>query len=443
MSLLDYSFTTKKISAWGGLRMLHELYVRSGLRSAIASSGLPTPGSNRGYNPLDVVEGFMVSVILGAKRLAHSGSLRHDEVIKEIFGWKKGMASQSTFSRFFRKFGHRNNDELFPALQRWWFQQFAIDKLTIDFDSTVLTRYGQQEGVKKGYNPRRKGRGSHHPIMAFAAELNMVVNGWMRTGDSADATQFEEFFAQIMEILPAKRIGLIRGDAGFYGQNTLQLFESQSLKYIVAAHMKGGLRARIATEQEWLPVNGEENTGLEYCTFRWRATGWKHARRFVIVKKDRERLPKAPGKLLFPDVEEFESYVYSAFVTNLELSAELVWELYRKRANAENRIKELKYDYGIEGFCLDSFGATENVFRWILVAYNLMALFKLVALRNREKFPTTATVNFQCIALGSYLSRSARKTTLKIAAIDEKQAFIRRLFRNISTADPPYRISNA
>ena len=37
----------------------------------------------------------------------------------------------------------------------------------MNLDSTVLTRYGQQEGAKKGYNPRKHGRPSHHPLLAF------------------------------------------------------------------------------------------------------------------------------------------------------------------------------------------------------------------------------------------------------------------------------------
>ena len=104
MRLLDYEFTDKKISPWGGIRLVQELYERCGLKQIIRSLPLKAPGSNRGYCPYDMVEGFMTSVILGAKRLSHSGILRHDEVIREIFGWNKGMASQSTFSRFFSKY---------------------------------------------------------------------------------------------------------------------------------------------------------------------------------------------------------------------------------------------------------------------------------------------------------------------------------------------------
>ena len=34
--------------------------------------------------------------------------------------------------------------------------QFKVGKLTIDLDSTVITRYGNQEGSAIGYNPKKK-----------------------------------------------------------------------------------------------------------------------------------------------------------------------------------------------------------------------------------------------------------------------------------------------
>jgi hypothetical protein len=172
---MDIRYTEKPITPYGGLTTVQQFCHRSGLQEAIRCLDLPEPGSNRGYDPVDLIEGFMVSVILGARRLTHTGLLRNDEVIKELFGWTKGMASESTFSRFFAKFDTVQNDELLTQLNRWWFDKVLLTHLTVDVDSTVITRYGDQEGVEPGYNPKKPGRGSHHPIIAFAAELKMVI----------------------------------------------------------------------------------------------------------------------------------------------------------------------------------------------------------------------------------------------------------------------------
>src|SRR5215212_1288827 len=115
MHELAHEFTDRKISPWGGIKFFHKTYLTSGTRDHLAQLPLPQPGSNRGYSPLDIIEGFMTSVVLGARRLEHSGMMRMDQVIQEIFGWKKGMASASTFSRFFDKFDVELNDQIFPS----------------------------------------------------------------------------------------------------------------------------------------------------------------------------------------------------------------------------------------------------------------------------------------------------------------------------------------
>ncbi|MFK7048541.1 transposase [Flavobacterium davisii] len=49
------------------------------------------------------------------------------------------------------------------------------------------------------------------------------------------------------------------------------------------------------------------------------------------------------------------NYRYSAYVTNVEYAATDVWRNYRQRGDAENRIKELKSDFGAESFNLKDF----------------------------------------------------------------------------------------
>jgi len=41
---------------------------------------------------------------------------------------------------------------------RRWFEMADIDKHTVDIDSSVISRFGEQEGVAVGYNPKRHGR---------------------------------------------------------------------------------------------------------------------------------------------------------------------------------------------------------------------------------------------------------------------------------------------
>lgn len=83
------------------------------------------------------------------------------------------------------------------------------------------------------------------------------------------------------------------------------------------------------------------------------------------MRKNIEILTKATGTILLFD-EPVSRYRYSLYVTNLELPAEQVWLSYKDSADAENRIEELKYDFGLDSFCMNKFWATEAAFHTIL-----------------------------------------------------------------------------
>ena len=60
---------------------------------------------------------------------------------------------------------------MFGQLYEWFFRQFVFDSYTLDFESTVMVREGEQEWVAKGYNPKRPGRNPHHPILAYVSAI--------------------------------------------------------------------------------------------------------------------------------------------------------------------------------------------------------------------------------------------------------------------------------
>ena len=86
-------------------------------------------------------------------------------------------------------------------------------------------------------------------------------------------------------------------------------------------------------------------------------------------------------------------------MTNLDLPLDQIWNLYNPRADCENRIKELKQDFGLDAFCRQDFWATEASFRCIMVAYNLMSLFRHVGLNSHNR-ATLATLRSYCFAIG-------------------------------------------
>jgi len=169
MSDIKIEFTDKEITAWGGIALLKKMMDKMSFIELLKTSPLPSQGSNRGYDPVQIIVQFIISIWCGASRYEHLEVTRFDGVIQQMFGWKS-MAGHRAFIRYFQKFSMEDNTNVFSNFYQWFFNNLAFNNFTLDLDSSVITRYGEQQGAAVGYNARKPGRSSHHPLMAFVAD---------------------------------------------------------------------------------------------------------------------------------------------------------------------------------------------------------------------------------------------------------------------------------
>ena len=427
MGELKIQYSDKKVTPFGGMKLLKDFIDSTNIIDDLRSVNLPYPQSNAGINPIDIIQGFWLSIFTGASRYIHADWLRYDTVLQEIFQIKR-LPSQATYSRFFHKFSWEKNEEVFALLQQKFLSQIDVGALTIDLDSSVITRYGNQEGAKKGYNPRKMGRNSHHPLMAFIDQTKMVANAWMRAGNTSDLNNYDAFLTETFDVaLKDKEIGLVRADSGFYSNNFLKWFEKRDLNYVIAVKFYENIKYQIGKIETWVEITN----GLDVCNLYFKPDSGEK-RRYIIVRKRISKYPNSGGKLLFDE----PTYRYSAYVTNLKLPVDQIYNIYNTRADCENRIKELKYDFGADNFCLKEFYATEASFRFIMMAYNVMALFKHQVLNSTMQLKT---LRAYCFALGSWITNHANEKVLNIALPQKRRAWMDGLFENIKQSQLPYK----
>jgi hypothetical protein len=290
---MRHEYTDKMVIPWGGMKEMKELIDKSGIGGKIAELGLPESKSNNSIAALDIVESFWVSIWIGCYRFSHTAVVRLDEVLRQIFGWKR-VASGTTFGRFLKKFTPSLSHEFFPSLFSWWFQQLKFDNYTLDVDSSVITRYGHQQGSKRGYNPNKRGRNSHHPLFAFVSDLRMVANCWLRSGDTTSSSNCIRFLEETFFILQYKTVGLFRADAGFCGNTVLDFLETRSIGYVIALKLYANLQSKIYEIKNWLAL-GE---GIWISEMEYKQGGWSQSRRVILIKQDEEIRVQARGKNL-------------------------------------------------------------------------------------------------------------------------------------------------
>lgn len=455
-------FTDKEITPWAGMGLMKQMLDRMGFAATLASPevDLPQPGSNRAYPPAQLMTQFMLSVWCGAKRFEHAEVTRFDGVLGKLFGYER-MANFKTIGRLFDRFDQAQNTRTFGALYQWMFAQVGPQVVTLDMDSTVLTRYGQQQGSAKGYNPVRRGRSSHHPLLAFVADTRMIANCWLRPGNSHTANNCLSFLEQTREHLKGKSIGLFRADSGFFERIILQHLEKtraetgKATNYIIAARLTQPIQRALAAQQGWWAIGDKEGKaeGIEICDIQYQAAGRDAPRRLIAVRQHIARRENAKGKTLslFADMPEVKCWRYAAMCTNLDLPAEQIWRLYRGRADCENRIKELKYDFGFDSFCRKDFWGTEAALQTVMLAYNFMSIFRQALLKKVNTLPQAAaaaakgkdpdqtlqTLRYKLFATPGYITTQARKPMLKMALAMQRREWMSGLWDKSKSFDLP------
>src|SRR5712671_288136 len=138
--------------------------------------------------------------------------------------------------------------------------------------------------------------------------------------------------------------------------------------------MNPHLRRTVAGIGQWTPFA----RGLEAAETSYQAYGWPAPRRLVVVRATIRERPQARGRKLLA----VPGYTFHVLVTTLRHAPVPTWRFYNSRAESDNRIKELKQDFGADGFCLHSFDGTEAAFRLICFLFNLIADFKREVTQN-------------------------------------------------------------
>jgi hypothetical protein len=418
---IGITFTDKPVTAFGGLGLFVTFAERLGLAQALEAA-LPFPvTSPNATPPHQILLAFFAGVLAGARRFAQLAVLRADEPVRQLFGLRR-FPSTATFTRFFRRFTAKTVTETFAPLFAGCLARLPqrAAGYTLDLDSSVFERYGTQEGALKGYNPKKRGRPSHHPLFAVVAEARCIAHVWLRSGNTGAARGAAAFLSEVQALCP-EHVGLtlVRADSGFFDEAFLLALEAAHLPYIVAARFTNPLQA-AAYRLSFRPFAA----GLEVAELPYQALRWTRARRLIVVREELARRPTARGRELF----HAPGYRFHAVVTTLATSPEDVWRTYNGRADTENRLKELKYGFGADGFCSRRFWATEAALRAICLLYNLVEAFQgALAVPVRRTLSTLRVTVFAC---GAILGRVGRQAVLRLSRTPVwQQVFLAQLQR--------------
>ena len=411
LQTLDFSFEGDALTHFGGLFLIQRFCNKLRLRRRLQRILKAAPNWID-YRPEDMILTLLYVLIAGLQRVNQTEILQYNGLFLSLVGLKR-FPDQSALRRFLLRLPPAAIRQMVRLHDQLRAELFALPQartqLEFHLDSVVLTVYGKQQGARKGYNPRKKGRRSYHPILCFEGHGQEFWHGSLRPGDAASNTGARFMVQRCLEKVPThiarSRIRFL-ADSGYFGGKLVEELDQAGCGYImVASKVKNFLPSAHRAGFKTM------HFGWGVAEFDYQPQKWKQSHRFVVVRRPLEAAPEEADQLTLLQVGRFK---YSAYVTNLNLKAENVWRTYHSRANVEKSIRELLYHLALNKIPTHEWTANVAFLQLLLFAYNLVHWFKRLCLPEEYFRATVETIRNDFLVLPGKLSCRAGRNVLQL-----------------------------
>jgi hypothetical protein len=399
-------FAARNLTSNAGLFLLLENAMANGIFNLINTVLVfDRPSTNK--IKMNHIKTMLCGHYIGIDRLERIKLLQGDPLVE---AFEISVKEPETVSRFLGNFNHKTtqmmreiNFRVFKKLLR----KKKLKSITIDIDSSVVNVEGHQEGTAKGYNPKKPGNLCYNIQFAFCDELKAYITGFVRSGNTYTANGAAEMIKEIVAHIKTDDLEILfRMDSGYFDDEIISTIESAGCQYLIKGKEYPTLSSQVTAPTISFTQGDEGRETTELVT---KLNTWDKDRRFVVSRVLKPEKERAQLSLL-----EGDEYEYFYFVTNTELASEKVVIAYEKRGNAENYIKEAKYDMAVGRLLLKSFWANEAIFQLMMLSYNLFLLFKLDFLGISEFRQQIKTFRLKYVFLAGKIIRTARYVVMKL-----------------------------
>lgn len=323
-----------------------------------------------------MVIGILMLLFIGFNRLWHFTYIRLDALICGFFQLTR-LPAASTFWRYVDSLGINQGKSFLKIMsvlreRVWQLCGLSYEMIHLSTDTTVGTLYGHQQGGRKGYNTKNRGKKGYRPVLCFIDETREYLLGKLRKGETLGGEEVAKFIKEITAHLPGcvKKV-LFRGDGEFFSWESVSACIGEGFEYIIA-----NKRAKPPFDSKtW--SKPKKRKPFEYNSCVYKPIGWKLPCRFVAMRIPKEvKIPSSEPMQY--ELFEDDRYTYRIFCTSLRGKPYKVISEYDKRADVENLIGESKRE-GLEAVPSTKFKTNYAYFQIVMLAYNIWRYFKMLA----------------------------------------------------------------
>jgi hypothetical protein len=426
-------FDDRNLVSCAGLVPVMALADRAEL-TALAGAHLSVPGA-AGVAAGAKVSTLVAGMVAGADSVSDMDVLRHG-AMPRLFGGVRAPSTLGTFLRAFR-FGHvRQLDavaaRVLAGLARHAPIITAGEPVTyLDIDDTIRATFGYaKQGAGYGYSGV-KGLNALLATVSSASSAPVIVATRLRKGSVNSARGAARLVADAIKTSRAAGVSglvVLRADSAYYGADVIAAARRHRTHFSITARKDRAVTAAIASisEDAWTRIrypkavfddqlqqwiSDAEVAEIPFTAFTSKPQARQVTAR-LIVRRVRDANPDhmsvdAQGEL-------FRVWRHHAIFTDSPLPMLLAEAGHRRHAIIEQVIADLK-NSALAHLPSGSFAANSAWLVLAAIAFNLTRAAGALASTFHAK-ATTATLRRQLINLAARITRSARRSTLRLPA---------------------------
>ncbi len=328
-----------------------------------------------------MVVGILMLLFIGFNRIWHFVYIRLDAMLCGFFRLTR-LPAASTFWRYVDSLGINQANSFLMVMsvlrERFWQQcGFTYEKIDVSADTTAETIYGNQQGGRKGYNLKHRGKKAYRPVLCFIDETREYLTGKLRKGETLSGSEAAALIKDIRKHLPGcVKSVLFRGDGEFFSWDSVHAAMKEGFDFIIAN--KGA--SPLFDQKTW--YQPRKRKPFQYNSCMYQPTGWEVPCRFVAMRIPKD-LTVTPGEAVQCELFEDDRYTYRIFCTNLKGKPHNLIAEYDKRADVENLVGEAKRE-GLEAIPSGKFKNNYAYFQIVMLAYNIWRYFKILAQQSSQ-----------------------------------------------------------
>jgi len=406
-----YETCTEHLSPFGGLLALIKFFDLVNFHKIFNYAYQPTTREPR-LGHYSMMVGILMLLFVGFNRIWHFVYIRLDAMLCGFFNLSR-LPAASTFWRYVDNLGINQAKSLLKVMsilreRAWQLCDLHYAQIRINIDTTVKTVYGNQQGARKGHNPKHPGKEGLRPILCFIEETREYLLGKLRKGASVTGKEAADFIAAIRAQLPGcVQYVLLRADGEFLCWQSVKASIEAGFKFIIANR---GCTPIFDPGNWYRPFKRQ---AIEYNSCFYQPIGWQHPCRFVVMRilKELKQPSNQPQQCaLFKD----DQYTYRIFCTNLAGASHQIIADYDKRADVENLVGEAKRE-GLDMIPSAKFKNNYAFFQIVMLAYNIWRYMKMIAQHSvADRCPTSDNI------LKGIMTNTVRIARLKLLFIAAK-----------------------